>query len=135
MTRVPKVLHTLPMALTLALSACSYNDGWVPSSIQTQVLLSEGNYRVVASGVEGGDKGYVVFGMGGSANYHVAMNKLRKAAGIERGSRRALVNLTVDEQTTYLPALILPIVVQDAITISADVIEFAEPAPVVSRGP
>ena len=114
------------MTLVLLLSGCVLQSGQVPTVIQTQVQLGNRPYRIVASNVEGGDKGYVIFGFGGEANHHVAMANLRQAAGIAPGTQRALINLTYDEQTTWLPFALLPVVVQDSITLSADVIEFLD---------
>lgn len=126
----------------LLLAGCVANSGEVPTVIQTQVQLGNRPYRIVATNVEGGDKGYVIFGLGGEANQHVAMGHLRQAAGIRPGTSRALINLTYDEQTTWIPFIILPFVVQDSITFSADVIEFLDvpadgdqPAPVDVQSP
>lgn len=90
----------------------------------TQVVLSEKNFKVV-SNVLGESEATYVFGIGGlSKNAMIAEARaqiLKKAAMI--GRSRALVNETVEiKNTVYF------VVVKRKVTVTAQVVEFVNPA-------
>ncbi|MCO5164864.1 MAG: hypothetical protein M9894_00650 [Planctomycetes bacterium] len=112
--------------LVSVLGGCSSSSG--VHAEQTQVHLRGGNYRVVAESVRGTSHSLRIFGIGGGPSFAEAMGQLRsRAALMQGGAPRALINLTQDESTTMFLG---PIVMAHEVVLTADVIEFVEgPAP------
>lgn len=110
----------LVVLAALLLSACN-NIGTLNGIVQTNTTLTSNNYRVVMTGVKGGDAGFRVFGIGGSAQISTAMEKIRAQAQLEERPR-ALINVTVDDSYWTVG-----IVGGSSLTVTADVIEFTGP--------
>ncbi|RMG19073.1 MAG: hypothetical protein D6731_00395 [Planctomycetota bacterium] len=119
MPRSARWTSALLCATALALTGC--HTGYFAQVQQTNVTLTSNNYRVLETGLRGSDSGYRVFGIGTSANYSKAMQKIRVLAELE-DRPRALINVTVDENSWNYG-----IVSGTTIVITADLIEFTGP--------
>lgn len=110
-------------ALVFMLSGCGASLGLYPTLTQTQVQLSQKNFKVVRSGVMGtAECWYVlnVFPLDDTELYKRAMNEIRKKADIQ-GESYAIINITQDfSASTYF------FVGRAAVTLTADIIEFTE---------
>ena len=71
--------------------------------------------------VKGDDVGFKVFGIGNSAQFSTALEKIRVQAQLDDRSR-ALINVTIDDNWWTVG-----IVGGETLTITADVIEFTGP--------
>jgi hypothetical protein len=114
-----RALASLGLGGLLLLSGC--HSGAFAQIQQTNVVLTSNNYRVLETGLRGSDSGFRVFGIGASANYSKAMQKIRILAELE-DRPRALINVTEDlNEWNY------GIVSGSTIVITADLIEFTGP--------
>ena len=103
----------------LAASGC--HNGSYNSANSTQAILTSNNYKVIMTNVKGDDAGFKVFGIGNTAQYSIAMEKIRVQAQLE-DRPRALINVTQDENWWTIG-----IVAAETLTLTADVIEFTGP--------
>ena len=117
MTRTVRALALL----TCLLSTGCLSDGHFAQMQSTQAVLTSNNYRVLETGLRGSDTGFQVFGIGPSATYAKALQKIRILAELE-DRPRALVNVTEDT-TSYN----FGIVSGQTIVITCDLIEFTGP--------
>ena len=102
--------------------------GYMGHSTNTQVILSEANYRVINS-VKGEATANFILGFGPSNDrlYSRAKKDMLENANLAGGGNksRALINITTDEQIRYF-WFYLPFWVSKTVYISADIIEFKE---------
>ena len=109
-------------ALLLATSiATGCHEGAIGQGLNTEVVLTSNNYRVIESGLRASDTGFRVFGIGPHAMYSKAIAKIRVLAELD-GRPRALVNVTTD-----VTDWTIGIVGSDTLVITADVVEFTGP--------
>ena len=111
------------LAVVLSFTACS-STGF-SCATQTVANLSEKNFRVIETNVQGTSSGFSIFGFLGPAalpifspTYAGAMASLHRAAQIE-GKSAVPVNMTVD--ISYFNLLIFSI---PSITVCADIVEY-----------
>lgn len=88
---------------------------------RARVVLSQGNYQVVETHLQGYSTGMRVFLIGDSASYADAMHMLKVKAGLD-GTSRALINITEDKTWSGF----WPVLVYGTLTLTADVIEFTD---------
>ena len=104
--------------------------GYMGHSTNTQVVLSEANYKVVAT--ESGEaQAQIFFGFGPSNKKLYAQAKSNLYKKLHRsmdltGKSYALINITSDEQLSYLALYLAPLYLNKTVTVSADVIVFSE---------
>ena len=101
--------------------------GYIGHSTNTQVILSEANYKIVAT-VKGQSQAVVILGIGPSDHKLYAQaksdlySKLHQSINLKDKSY-ALINITSDESYNFfLP----PLFISKIVTVSADVIVFNE---------
>ena len=113
----------------LFVSSC----GWIPSgymghSTNTQVVLSEANYKIITT-VKGEATAHFIMGIGPFNNrlYSRAKKDMLKNANLAGGGNksRALINIVTDTQYRYI-YFYFPFWFSKTIYVSADVIEFKE---------
>ena len=112
----------------LAISCGLPPTGYLGHSTNTQVILSEANYRVIGT-VKGSATGSIIFGFGPSQSrlYSRAKKDMLENANLSGGGNksRAIINITTDEQINYF-WLYYPFWISKTVYIAADVIEFKE---------
>jgi PBP1b-binding outer membrane lipoprotein LpoB len=112
--------------LALFLVSCGVNShlSYNQNNQQTNVVLSENNYKVVAK-VKGEATATYILGFGGLKNR--ALVEMAKANMLDKadilGKARAIINVTAEEHYT---GIIPPIYVKRRVIVSAHVIEFNE---------
>tara|TARA_B100001964_G_C13832845_1_gene422364 strand:+ start:40 stop:441 length:402 start_codon:yes stop_codon:yes gene_type:complete len=119
-------------AFFLLVSNCGLMPkGYLGHSTNTQVILSEANYRIINT-VNGEATATYILGFGPNNDrlYSRAKNDLLKNANLSGGGNksRALINITSDEQIKFLiwPFPTLPIWFNKTVFVTADIIEFKE---------
>ncbi len=127
---IKKLLITC--TLLLLINNCGFApEGYLGHSTNTQVILSEANYRLINS-AKGDATATFILGIGPSNDrlYARAKRDMLENANLAGGGNksRALINITTDEQIKYFlfPWPPLPIWFSKTVYISADVIEFKE---------
>ncbi len=98
---------------------CALSTGSFDRNSNVSVVLSENNYSVVKTSVQGQSVGLRILGIGWSPSYADTLGMLKQQAEIEKSSR-ALVNITEDIKWTGF----FPFYWRKIITITADVVEF-----------
>ena len=103
--------------------------GHLGHSTNTQVVLSEANYKVINS-VQGKATASFILGIGPLFNdrlYSQAKLDMMRNANLSGGGNksRALINITSDVQYKYF-WYVFPFYISKTIYISADIIEFKE---------
>jgi hypothetical protein len=110
--------------LALSLVSCGINShlSYNQNNQQTNVVLSENNYKVIAK-VKGEATATYILGFGGLRNR--ALVEMAKANMLDKadilGKARAIINVTSEEHIT---GIIPPIYVKRRVIVSAHVIEF-----------
>ena len=103
--------------------------GSMMHSTNTQVILSEANYRIINT-VKGEATGNFVFGVGPFSGrlYARAKRNMLDNANLSGGGNksRALINITTDIQHKYLLFLYFPFYFSKTVYLTADVIEFKD---------
>lgn len=92
--------------------------------MSTTTVLSQGNYRVVRTGVTGESRGLVllIFFKVLPTSLRDAVDRLYQAAGLEPGGSWALANVFVEQQSSNFLLFALP-----RVRVRADVVEFVSP--------
>ncbi len=116
MKRIAILLSSLALFVATGCHSGTYN-----AANSTQAVLTSNNYKVVMTNVKGEDAGFKVFGIGNSAQFATAMEKIRVQAQLDDRSR-ALINVTQDDNWWTIG-----IVAGQSLTITADVIEYTGP--------
>lgn len=108
--------------LVAACLGCS-SRGLFPASMQTQVDLSRGNYRVVRSNISGTSMGFSLLGIIPIVppTYTAAMSDLQSQAALTEGQAQAFVNVVQEQTSLYLILFSLPM-----LTVRADIVEFTK---------
>ena len=103
-------------------------EGYLGHSTNTQVILSEANYKIINS-VRGDATATFILGVGPSNNrlYSRAKKDMLENANLAGGGNksRALINITTDEQIRFV-WFYIPFWFSKTVYITADVIEFKE---------
>ena len=116
--------------LLLFVTSC----GWIPSgymghSTNTQVILSEANYKIINT-VRGEATAHFVLGIGPFNNrlYSRAKKDMLESANLAGGGNksRALINIVTDTQIRYFIFPYIPWWFSKTVYVSADVVEFKE---------
>ena len=116
--------------LFLLVNNCGFMpEGYLGHSTNTQVILSEANYRIVNS-VRGDATATFILGVGpfNDRLYSRAKRDMLENANLAGGGNksRALINITTDEQIKYFIFGYFPLWFSKTVYMSADVIEFKE---------
>ena len=117
-------------SLLLLVNNCGFMPtGYVGNSTNTQVILSEANYKIINS-VRGDATATFILGVGPSNDrlYSRAKKDMLENANLAGGGNksRALINITTDEQIKYFIFGYFPLWFSKTVYMSADVIEFKE---------
>ena len=103
--------------------------GSMMHSTNTQVILSEANYKIINT-VKGEATGTFVLGVGPFTDrlYARAKRNMLDNANLSGGGNksRALINITTDIQHRYLLFIYIPFYFSKTVYLTADVIEFKE---------
>ena len=123
------IKRTLLVPLFLLVNNCGLApQGYLGHSTNTQVVLSESNYRTINT-VRGQAAATFILGIGPFNNrlYSRAKKDLLENANLAGGGNksRALVNITTDEQIRFV-WFYFPFWFSKTVYITADVIEFKE---------
>jgi hypothetical protein len=104
-------------------------SGYMGHSTNTQVILSEANFRTIKT-VKGQATANYIVGLGLNNNklYSRAKMKLLENANLSGGGNksRALINITTDEEIKFLLFVYIPFYWSKTVYMTADVIEFKE---------
>ena len=116
-------------SLLLLVSNCGLMpEGYLGHSTNTQVILSEANYRIINS-VRGDATATFILGVGPSNDrlYSRAKKDMLENANLAGGGNksRALINIATDEQIRFV-WFYIPFWFSKTVYITADVIEFKE---------
>ena len=116
-------------SLLLLVNNCGFMpEGYLGHSTNTQVILSEANYKIINS-VRGDATATFILGVGPSNNrlYSRAKMDMLENANLAGGGNkaRALINITTDEQIRFV-WFYFPFWFAKTVYITADVIEFME---------
>jgi hypothetical protein len=116
-------------SLLLLVNNCGFMPtGYVGHSTNTQVILSEANYKIINS-VRGNATATFILGIGpfNDQLYYRAKRDMLENANLSGGGNksRALINITSDEQIKYF-WFYFPFWFSKTVYITADVIEFKE---------
>jgi|GEM_PF-427435 hypothetical protein len=119
----------LVLSLFLLINNCGFMpQGYLGHSTNTQVILSEANYKIIKS-VRGGATATFILGVGPSNDrlYSRAKKDMLENANLAGGGNksRALINITTDEQIRFV-WFYFPFWISKTVYMSADVIEFKE---------
>jgi len=122
-----KKILIITFLLFFCLSCAYVPSGYLGHSTNTQVVLSESNYEIIAS-VRGQSEAVVILGLILSNHklYEKAKSNLYRKLhnSVElKGKSYALINMTSDESFSFFP----PIYAKKTVVVSADVIVFNEP--------
>ena len=117
-------------SLLLLVNSCGFMPaGYLGHSTNTQVILSEANYKIINS-VRGKATATFILGVGPSNDrlYSRAKKDMLENANLAGGGNksRALINITTDEQIKYFILFYFPLWFSKTVYMSADVIEFME---------
>ena len=115
--------------MVLILNNCGLPpQGYLGHSTNTQVVLSEANYKTINS-VKGEATASFILGYGPTNNrlYSRAKKDMLENANLAGGGEksRALINITTDEQFRFI-WFYFPFYLSKTVYITADVIEFKE---------
>ncbi len=118
------------LTLLVLFNNCGFPpQGYLGHSTNTQVVLSEANYRIINT-VKGQATATYILGIGpfNDRLYSRAKNNMIKNANLAGGGNksRALINITTDEQIRYFLLIYFPLWVSKTVYVTADVIEFKE---------
>jgi len=116
------MIKKLFVVALLCLSSCSHQNGKMPQSTATSVVLQSNNYKTVRAGATGVSHGFSLLGFLPivSPNYAAAKANLYQDLGTKvEGKSIALANQTEDRSSLWLILFSIP-----KIMITADVIEF-----------
>ena len=124
---IKKLLIIFP--LLLLVNNCGFMpQGYLGHSTNTQVILSEANYKIINS-VRGDATATFILGVGPSNNrlYSRAKKDMLENANLAGGGNksRALINIATDEQIRFV-WFYIPFWFSKTVYITADVIEFKE---------
>lgn len=130
MTKWLKMLPLLGLltGCAAAVPAIPALSGLLPGPGGTQVLttttvnLSKQNYKIVKANAIGSSTGFSFLGLISlkSPGFNEAMTRLYRNANVSEGKAQAIVNVVLEQSSTYFVLFALP-----KITVRADVIEFA----------
>ena len=125
---IKKLLITF--SILLLVNNCGFMpEGYLGHSTNTQVILSEANYKIINS-VRGEATATFILGVGpfNDRLYSRAKRDMLENANLAGGGNksRALINITTDEQIKYIMFGYLPLWFSKTVYITADVIEFKE---------
>ena len=125
---IKKLLIIFP--LLLLINNCGFMpQGYLGHSTNTQVILSEANYKIINS-VRGDATATFILGVGpfNDRLYSRAKRDMLENANLAGGGNksRALINITTDEQIKYFILFYFPLWFSKTVYMSADVIEFKE---------
>ena len=117
-------------SILLLVNNCGFMpEGYLGHSTNTQVILSEANYKIINS-VRGDATATFILGVGPSNDrlYSRAKKDMLENANLAGGGNksRALINITTDEQIKYFIFGYFPLWFSKTVYMSADVIEFKE---------
>ena len=117
-------------SLLLLVNNCGFMpEGYLGHSTNTQVILSEANYKIINS-VRGDATATFILGVGPSNDrlYSRAKKDMLENANLAGGGNksRALINITTDKQIKYFIFGYFPLWFSKTVYMSADVIEFKE---------
>ena len=117
-------------SLLLLVNNCGFMpQGYLGHSTNTQVILSEANYKIINS-VRGDATATFILGVGpfNDRLYSRAKRDMLENANLAGGGNksRALINITTDEQIKYFILVYFPLWFTKTVYISADIIEFKE---------
>ena len=117
-------------SLLLLVNNCGFMpQGYLGHSTNTQVILSEANYKIINS-VRGDATATFILGVGpfNDRLYSRAKRDMLENANLAGGGNksRALINITTDEQIKYFILFYFPLWFSKTVYMSADVIEFKE---------
>jgi predicted transcriptional regulator len=116
------LVAALSAAMMLCLATGCSSVGRISGQTDTNVQLSQNNYRTVMAGARGKSYGFNLLGIIPivSPNYADAKANLYKSVGVPlTGKAVTLANQTEDRSSLYLILFSIP-----RVTITADVIEF-----------
>ena len=123
-----KILIVCPFLLFFT-SCGLIPSGYMGHSTNTQVILSEANYKIINT-VKGQATATFILGIGPFNNrlYSRAKIDMLENANLAGGGNksRALINITTDEQIKYFILGYFPLWFSKTVYMSADVIEFKE---------
>ena len=124
---IKKLLITF--SILLLVNNCGFMpEGYLGHSTNTQVILSEANYKIINS-VRGDATATFILGVGPSNDrlYSRAKKDMLENANLAGGGNksRALINIATDEQIRFV-WFYIPFWFSKTVYISADVIEFKE---------
>ena len=116
-------------SLLLLVNNCGFMPtGYVGHSTNTQVILSEANYKIINT-VRGKATAHFILGVGPLNNrlYSRARANMLENANLSGGGNksRALINITTDEQIRFV-WFYFPFWFSKTVYITADIIEFKE---------
>ena len=103
-------------------------QGYLGHSTNTQVILSEANYRIINSAKGNATASFILgFGPSNDRLYARAKRDMLENANLAGGGNksRALINITTDEQIRFV-WFYFPFWFSKTVYITADVIEFKE---------
>ena len=118
----------LSLFMLIFITGCGFGPmSSMNHSTNTQVVLSQANYKVINS-VSGSATARYILGFGPSESKLIAKakQKMTKKANLPAGGNksRALINITVDETLRYFFFPYIPWYFSKTIYVTADVIEF-----------
>ena len=124
------IKRTAIIPLFLLVNNCGLPpQGYLGHSTNTQVILSEANYRVINT-VRGEATSHFILGIGPLNNrlYSRAKKDMLENANLAGGGNksRALINITTDEQNRFVWVWLFPFWYSKTVYITADIIEFKE---------
>ena len=124
---IKKLLITF--SILLLVNNCGFMpEGYLGHSTNTQVILSEANYKIINS-VRGDATATFILGVGPSNDrlYSRAKKDMLENANLAGGGNksRALINIATDEQIRFV-WFYIPFWFSKTVYITADVIEFKE---------
>jgi len=116
-------------SILLLVNNCGFMpEGYLGHSTNTQVILSEANYKIINS-VRGDATATFILGVGPSNDrlYSRAKKDMLENANLAGGGNksRALINIATDEQIRFV-WFYIPFWFSKTVYMSADVIEFKE---------
>jgi len=115
------IRNGLVLGLILVFLTGCASVGQFTTNTETNVQLSENNYRVVAANAIGRSYGFKLLRFIDiiSPTYTRALSRLHKKAGLVEGKAQALANIVKEESSLDLIVFSIP-----RVTVRADVVEF-----------
>ena len=110
---------------SLFMGSCGSTAGYIGHSIDTRVVLSQANFKIIGSAMGASSASYIL-GIGPSEAklYGMARTKLVKNANLTEGDKsRAIINVTTDVKNKYV-WFYLPWYYSKTVYVSADIVEF-----------